>query len=135
MPCHNSIWGRHHYTTGATCTQTCTLVTVLVPYIQALHPTIRVYIDGQLNLMDYPATALTANRLQCSSATYTRIPSHQPTKYALTLVSTSNAELLAGAHSFLVSGHSWLLPCHYSYPTTAQPTNRKPATLTSNSNY
>ena len=77
---HNSIRGQHFNAMGATRTQTHTLLTLLVLCVQALRPTIKVYMHGRLRLKDYTATASAASRLQCSIATCTIMPSRQPTK-------------------------------------------------------
>ena len=76
----NSIRGQHFNAMGATLTQTYTLLTLLVPCVQALRPAIKVYMHGRLRLKDYTATASAASRLQCSAATCTIMPSRQPTK-------------------------------------------------------
>ena len=76
----NSVWGQHFNAMGATRTQTYTLLTLLVLCVQALRPTIKVYMHRHLTLKDYTATALAASRLQCSVATRTIMPSRQPTK-------------------------------------------------------
>ena len=65
---------------GATRTQTYTLLTLLVLCVQALRPTIKVYMHGRLRLKDYTVTASAASQLQCSVATWTLMPSRQPTK-------------------------------------------------------
>ena len=85
---------------GATRTQTYTLLTLLVLCVQALRPTIKVYMHGRLRLKDYTATVSAASRLQCSIATCTIMPSRQPTKRPLTLHSSIICELMAGAHAF-----------------------------------
>ena len=77
---HNSVWGLHFNAMGTTRTQTRTLFPLLVPCVQDLRPTIKVYMHGHLRLKDYTATASAASRLQCSVATCTLMPSHQPTK-------------------------------------------------------
>ena len=97
---HNSIRGLHFNAMGATHTQSRTLITLMVLCVQALRPTIKVYMHGHLRLKDYTATALAASRLQCSVATCTIIPSCQPTKRPLTLHSSIICELMAGAHAF-----------------------------------
>ena len=76
----NSIRGQHFNAMGATRTQTRTLLPLLVPCVQALRPTIKVYMHGHLRLKDYTATALAASQLQCSIVTCTIMPSRQPTK-------------------------------------------------------
>ena len=77
---HNSIQGLHFYAMGATRTQTRTLLTLMVLCVQALRPTIKIYMHGCLVLTDYTATALAASRLQCSIATCTFTPSRPPPK-------------------------------------------------------
>ena len=101
---HNSIRGQHFNAMGAIRTQTCTLLTLLVPCVQALRPKIKVYMHGHLGLKYYTATALAASRLQCSVATCTLMPSRQPTKGPLTLHSSVICELMAGAHAFFGIG-------------------------------
>ena len=107
---HNSIWGLHFNAMGATRTQTCTLLTLLVLCVQALRPTIKVYMNGCLRLKDYTATALAASRLQCSIATCTIMPSRQPTNQPLTLHSSIIFELMAGAHAFFGIGALLVAP-------------------------
>ena len=104
MPPHNSIWGWHHYTTGATCALSYILLTILVLDVQALCPAIKVYMLGRLILTDSTAATSIASRLQCSGATFRIIPGCQPTKNPLTLATISNAELIAGAHLFFGYG-------------------------------
>ena len=58
---HNSVRGLHSYAMGATRTQSRTLLTVMVLCVQALRPTIKVYMNGPLALTDYTATALAAS--------------------------------------------------------------------------
>ena len=77
---HNSIRGLHYYAMGATHTQTRTLLTLMVLCVQALRPSMKVNMHEHLELMDYNATASAASQLQCSIATCTYMPSHQPTK-------------------------------------------------------
>ena len=126
---HNSIQGLHFNAMGATRTQFRTLLTLMVLCVQALRPTIKVYMHECLRLKDYTATVSAASRLKCSIATCTIIPSCQPTKRPLTLHSSIICELMAGAHAlcgwsscalwlelmyFLASEHSWLFPCHFA---------------------
>ena len=54
---HNSIWGLHFYAMGAT----RTLLTLMVLCVQALRPTVKVYMHGRLALADYTVTALVAS--------------------------------------------------------------------------
>ena len=111
---HNSILGLHFNAMGATRTQLRTLLTLMVLCVQALRPTVNVYMHGHLRLKDYTATALAASRLQCSVVTCTIMPSRQPTKRPLTLHNSVICELMSGAHAFLALGHSMLIPCHFT---------------------
>ena len=101
---HNSIQGLHFYAIGATHTQTRTLLTLVVLCVQALRPTIKVYMHRHLELVDYTATASAASQLQCSIATCTIMPSRQPTKLPPTLHSSIICELMTGAHAFFGVG-------------------------------
>ena len=101
---HNSIRGLHFNALGATRTQSRTLLTLMVLCVQALRPTIKVYMHGCLALTDYTASALAASQLQCSIATCTIMPSRQPTRRPLTLHSSIICELMAGAHAFFGIG-------------------------------
>ena len=120
VPPHNSIWGRHQCTTGATYAQTCILITLAVLCVQALRPTIKVYMHGRLRLTDYTVAASAASRLQCSVATCTFMPSRQPTKGPLTLHSSVICELMAGAHAFFGIGALLVDPLPL-YPTAEFP--------------
>ena len=108
---------------GATRTQTNTLLTLLVLCVQALRPTIKVYMHGHLRLKDYTATASEASRLQCSVATCTFRPSRQPTKGPLTLHSSIICELMAGAHAFFGIGALLVDPLPF-YPTVELPLSK-----------
>ena len=116
MPPHNSIRGWHHYTTGLTCALAHTLLTILVLYIQALRPTINVYMLGRLVIIDSTAATSTASQMQRSGATFKIIPSHQLTRNPLILATISNAELIAGAHSFFGYGAPQVAPLPIFFP-------------------
>ena len=77
---HNSIRGLHFNAMGAMRNQLRTTITLMVLCVQALRPTIKVYMHGRFALTDYTATALAASQLQCSVATHTIMPSRQATK-------------------------------------------------------
>ena len=51
QPC-NSVWGLHYCAMGVTCTQTSTLLVLLVLMMLALRPQVRVYMHGQLKTRD-----------------------------------------------------------------------------------
>ena len=108
---------------GATRTQTNTLLTLLVLCVQALRPTIKVYMHGRLRLTDYTVAASAASRLQCSVATCTFMPSRQPTKGPLTLHSSIICELMAGAHAFFGIGALLVDPLPF-YPTVELPLSK-----------
>ena len=108
---------------GATRTQTNTLLTLLVLCVQALRPTIEVYMHGRLKLTDFTVAASAASRLQCSIATCTFMPSRQPTKGPLTLHSSVICELMAGAHAFFGIGALLVDPLPF-YPTAELPLSK-----------
>ena len=108
---------------GATRTQTNTLLTLLVLCVQALRPTIKVYMHGRLRLTDYTVAASAASRLQCSVATCTFMPSRQPTKGPLTLHCSIICELMAGAHAFFGIGALLVDPLPF-YPTAELPLSK-----------
>ena len=105
---------------GATRTQTNILLTLLVLCVQALRPTIKVYMHGRLKLTDFTVAASAASRLQRSVATCTFMPSRQPTKGPLTLHSSIIFELMAGAHAFFGIGALLVDPLPV-YPTAELP--------------
>ena len=108
---------------GATRTQTDTLLTLLVLCVQALRPTIKVYMHGRLKLTDFTVAASAASRLQCSVATCKFMPSRQPTKRPLTLHSSIICELMAGAHAFFGIGALLVDPLPF-YPTVELPLSK-----------
>ena len=59
----NSVRGLHYNAMGATCTQACILLHMMVLFVHALRPQIKFYILGRLALTDSTAATSLAKRL------------------------------------------------------------------------